>query len=231
MAIEGEIWHRTGDLGSLDVSGLKLHGRVGHQFGAMSPFQLELMLQGEFPITRCCLMTMDQVNLLLVELPRKDLSSELLESISCFASRKSGITIQIKAIDGFPMDRRHNAKINRAALLKLIEKPEASEWQIVDNGALTASEKGRIVRVMNLNHIEAVDQNELLESSSFHLRYQAKGFTSALVSLSIEGDQLVCGRSHWVEGASQWDQIGKILQDRFKRMSINFSPDLKEKIQ
>ena len=115
-------WHRTGDAGYIDVSGrLWLLGRcaarVVDEHGDIYPLGVEhAALQHAF-VRRAAFVAFREKRVLVVELQRRvarpDLRA-LLESLS-FASVDS-----VQVVKRLPVDRRHNTKIDYAALRGLL---------------------------------------------------------------------------------------------------------------
>lgn len=122
VRVGDRVWHRTGDAARLDADGrLWLLGRAGQGFhtasGVRYPLQVEAALRHRFGV-RAALAgvhadgaSVDALRL-AVEGP---LSPAVLE-----AARDLGIT-RVVSVEALPMDRRHNAKIDRAALETLLD--------------------------------------------------------------------------------------------------------------
>ena len=112
----GTVWHRTGDIGYLDDSGrLWLLGRAAATIedsrGELHPFAVECAARLILPRRRTVLAAYEGKRVLLVE-EQLDLSSRsaLTEGLSW--AQLDRITDGVK----IPLDRRHNSKVDYAAL-------------------------------------------------------------------------------------------------------------------
>ena len=115
-------WHRTGDAGYIDAFGrLWLLGRcaarVADRRGSMYPLGVEhAALRYDF-IRRAAFISLHQQRVLAVELRRRAARPDLgplLESLA-FASVDA-----VRIVNRLPVDRRHNAKVDYAALRELL---------------------------------------------------------------------------------------------------------------
>lgn len=122
--VESEVWHRTGDSGYLDDRGRlwltgRCQGRVVDERGVVYPLQVEGAAHAMFDLRRAALMCCRSKRLLIVE-PGRGFSAgsepALLEKLD-WARLES-----VVAVDRLPVDRRHNAKIDYPALVRLIER-------------------------------------------------------------------------------------------------------------
>ncbi len=112
------IWHRTGDAGYFDDTGrLWLLGRTGSQANVSGrfvyPFSIEVAVHGWAGVKRCAMMATRAGACLVIE-GDQDRMSEWSRQAA-----ELGVP-EVKAIDRLPMDRRHQSKVDRASLLKLI---------------------------------------------------------------------------------------------------------------
>jgi acyl-CoA synthetase (AMP-forming)/AMP-acid ligase II len=106
----GHVWHRTGDLARLDATGrLVLVGRVGESVAGHLPLPVESAAERVAGVTRAALMP-DR------ELPLVVYSGSAPESDVRAAT---GIASVLR-VPEIPVDRRHNAKIDRARLRALL---------------------------------------------------------------------------------------------------------------
>ncbi|MEM7699518.1 MAG: AMP-binding protein [Verrucomicrobiota bacterium] len=115
VEIDGEIWHRTGDLGRLEEDGrLWLLGRkaVVNQ-SAITPFAVECAASFLSEKGRTAILELEGELILFAE-KEVDASDQLKRLADQF-----GIT-QIRMLDKIPMDRRHNAKVDYPALRELV---------------------------------------------------------------------------------------------------------------
>jgi olefin beta-lactone synthetase len=113
------VWHRTGDAGYFDDSGrLWLLGRLGTQVKlsrqTVYPFSVEVAARGWQGVRRCALVETPTGACLVIEGPD---SHRLTWSEQ---AKALGIP-RVEAVSGLPMDRRHASKVDRAAVLKLLD--------------------------------------------------------------------------------------------------------------
>jgi acyl-CoA synthetase (AMP-forming)/AMP-acid ligase II len=115
LADGDRIWHRTGDTGYLDNQGrVWLVGRVAHMVGKLHPFLVEAPAEAASWINRAALVEVAGEAVLACEVqdPPTDWQATLL--------RQSQVD-RVTPIQAIPLDSRHNAKIDRAALRRLLE--------------------------------------------------------------------------------------------------------------
>jgi len=117
-----EIWHRTGDAGSLDASGrLWLNGRCSAKIddlhGRLYPFGVECIAMTFPEVRRAAVVTHQSQRVLVVE--ANDFGHALEAQL---ASAVAWARIdKIRFLDRLPVDRRHNAKIDYPALQKRLK--------------------------------------------------------------------------------------------------------------
>jgi olefin beta-lactone synthetase len=115
-------WHRTGDAGYLDALGrLWLLGRcaarVMDQHGTTYPLGVESAALRHQCVRRAAFVSLHQKRVLAVELRRPQIRPELgpLRESLAFARVDA-----IRVVKRIPVDRRHNAKVDYAALRELL---------------------------------------------------------------------------------------------------------------
>lgn len=118
------IWHRTGDAGHLDDQGrLWLLGRTGDQVitakGVQHPFAVETAARMWPGVKRAALITQDNTPVLAIE------GDETQADTWKTRAADFGID-QLRHLASIPLDRRHNSKIDRIALHKLLSKRRSS---------------------------------------------------------------------------------------------------------
>lgn len=119
--IEGdEVWHRTGDAGRLDGQGrLWLLGHAGGEVrgpnGPIHPFAVEVAAQVWPGVTRCALMEKAGHAVLAIEGQRANMQD--------WRSRAQAFGIdRIEVITAMPMDARHQSKIDRGKLARMLKR-------------------------------------------------------------------------------------------------------------
>lgn len=119
--VEDAVWHRTGDLGWLDRQGrLWLMGRASavtlDERGVVYPFAVECAARQIPGVRRAAILAMDGKRILAVE--------------SCSQIAEDNIRTQmewakideVRIVRAMPMDKRHNAKIDYAALRRQLAR-------------------------------------------------------------------------------------------------------------
>lgn len=114
----GITWHRTGDAGTFDEQGrLWLLGRFGSEIampeGPIYPFSVEVAARYWPGVRHSALVGEQGHPILAVQGDRAHLSDWQR------AAREFGIA-DVVSVAQIPMDRRHNSKVDRIALAKLI---------------------------------------------------------------------------------------------------------------
>jgi acyl-CoA synthetase (AMP-forming)/AMP-acid ligase II len=113
---DGVVWHRTGDTGYLDERGrVWLVGRVQDMVGELHPFMVEGRVDGLDWVKRSALVELDEpvLAVCLGEGAPEDWEARLRAS--------SGVD-RVVEVDSVPLDPRHNAKVDRAALRALLAR-------------------------------------------------------------------------------------------------------------
>lgn len=137
-----DTWHRTGDAGWLDARGrLWLGGRcaarIEDSHGRRYPLAVDAALSDNAALSRATLIRHRDSVLLVVE-ARSPSDEETLAAIGR-AMAWAGAD-QVVAIRRFPMDRRHNAKIDYPRLQRMLD--EERWWMRVPMTETTAAQGG-----------------------------------------------------------------------------------------
>lgn len=109
LQLDGEIWHRTGDAGTLDAEGkLWLHGRRAARVGAIYPFDVEAPARMWPGVRRAAL---------LPELVPPTIVLDGVEPTPGLWQSQASALGELRVVNGsVPLDRRHRAKIDYTAL-------------------------------------------------------------------------------------------------------------------
>ncbi len=122
VRVDGDVWHRTGDSGYLDSLGrLWLMGRTSATIiddrGTLHPFAVECAAMQHPAVHRAALVQYKGKRILFVEpagavkiIPENGLLTTL--SWACID--------ELRSLRQIPLDKRHNAKVDYTALLKII---------------------------------------------------------------------------------------------------------------
>jgi acyl-CoA synthetase (AMP-forming)/AMP-acid ligase II len=111
--VEGEVWHRTGDVGFVDEDGrLWLVGRVEHVASGIFPFGMERVIEEIDGIGRVAVVGVDSGVVVFVE------GGGLLEvEIRRVVKEVFGMEVlEVRRIDRLPVDMRHQSKVDYIAL-------------------------------------------------------------------------------------------------------------------
>ena len=109
----GTLWHRTGDVGQIDDQGqLWLVGRVGESVGGLWPLAVEGSAEAMPFVNKAGLVEVGGQAMVAVELidPPEDWATVLEDCTRAQAVR----------VDTIPMDARHNAKVDRMNLTRML---------------------------------------------------------------------------------------------------------------
>ncbi len=126
------VWHRTGDVGHLDGDGnLWIEGRVVHMIhtstGSVSPVPIEIAAESVLGVQRAAAVAVGPrgVQQVVVVVETDDLSEGPAPADLAAAVRAAASPQPIAAVwttDALPVDIRHNAKIDRTALGRDMER-------------------------------------------------------------------------------------------------------------
>ncbi|MBI4935378.1 MAG: alpha/beta fold hydrolase [Actinobacteria bacterium] len=127
--IDGVVWHRTGDVGHLDINGnLWIEGRVVHLIhaltGAVSPVPIEVAAETVPGVRRAAAVGVGPIGLQQVVVVVED-GHDAQASRELAAAVRAAVTPQVVAAvwcGPLPVDIRHNAKIDRTALAATMER-------------------------------------------------------------------------------------------------------------
>jgi acyl-CoA synthetase (AMP-forming)/AMP-acid ligase II len=113
LAIDGRIWHRTGDAGRLDASGrLWLLGRADGAAAGLFPFCVEAAARCWPGVARCALVAVDGHAVLAVE--GDGAPDEWRKKAAAIGE------IRVVAVRDIPLDRRHRSKVDYPALRRVL---------------------------------------------------------------------------------------------------------------
>jgi acyl-coenzyme A synthetase/AMP-(fatty) acid ligase len=130
-------WHRTGDVGHVDVEGrLWIEGRVVHVIhtvdGPVTPVPIEIAVEEVPGVQRAAAVGVGPVGVQqLVVVVETLAASSGAAPASLAAAVRAAVAPQpvaaVRTIDQLPVDIRHNAKIDRAALSASMERVLSGE--------------------------------------------------------------------------------------------------------
>jgi acyl-CoA synthetase (AMP-forming)/AMP-acid ligase II len=115
--VDGRRWHRTGDLGYMDLNGrLWLLGRCGAKIrdkrGTLYPFAVECAAMERPFVRRAAVVSISGRRVLAVETEEPTSPEEIQRSLAW-----AGLD-QVVTLDRIPVDPRHNAKIDYVLLAR-----------------------------------------------------------------------------------------------------------------
>jgi acyl-CoA synthetase (AMP-forming)/AMP-acid ligase II len=130
--IDGEVWHRTGDVGHLDDPGdLWIEGRVVHVIhastGPVTPVPLEIAVEELPGVRRVAAVGVGPVGVQqIVLVVETDAGDEGAASPELAAAARHAVAPQpvaaVWTVVDLPVDIRHNSKIDRAAVAARMER-------------------------------------------------------------------------------------------------------------
>ena len=123
IQVQSMVWHRTGDAGYFDPSGrLWLVGRCSAALsdyrGTVYPFQVEYAVNAVRGVTRAALLQMDSDRVLVLETSSREFKTHCAEAAKCVAQFEIDRIVIVQRI---PVDRRHDAKVDYPALVRLLD--------------------------------------------------------------------------------------------------------------
>lgn len=114
VSIDGEIWHRTGDAGSIDEQGhIWLRGRWSAGSNGRFPFELEVSARLWPNVRNVALLPNSQPQRLMIE-GDKSHQSHWEKLAQQFGE------VELQVVSKIPLDKRHGSKIDYRALNKLV---------------------------------------------------------------------------------------------------------------
>ncbi len=127
---KGKVWHRTGDLGSVDARGClwfvgRVHNAILRDGKFLFPVQAELLLKKMPFVEQAAFLGLEDPLLgekacVVVSLKNKIAQSDLAKQISNLLQRHKIPVDEIKFVDHIPMDPRHHSKVEYDNLRKLL---------------------------------------------------------------------------------------------------------------
>jgi acyl-CoA synthetase (AMP-forming)/AMP-acid ligase II len=116
LAIDGTVWHRTGDAGRLDTAGrLWLLGRLDGRAGDLFPFGVEAAARFWPDVRQAALIAIDGEAVLAIE---GDTASR--DHWQQQADRLGAL--RVVPVKSMPLDRRHRSKIDYARLRQVLRR-------------------------------------------------------------------------------------------------------------
>lgn len=129
---KGKIWHRTGDLGSVDDRGClwfvgRVHNAILRDGKFLFPVQAELLLKKMAFVQQAAFLGLEDPLLgeracVVVSLKTQiDESSNLAKQISNLLEKHNIPVDEVKFVENIPMDPRHHSKVEYSQLIKTLQ--------------------------------------------------------------------------------------------------------------
>lgn len=114
LALDGDIWHRTGDAGRFDEKGrLWLLGRCQDSFDGHYPFSIEIAARTWPGVRRAALCRVKDQALIAIEGDQSH--------IDVWREQAASLGIDtVRRIEAMPLDKRHRSKIDMIALTRMV---------------------------------------------------------------------------------------------------------------
>lgn len=121
--VDGTVWHRTGDAGLFDAEGRlwfagRCAARVNVEGRVLYPAEFEVPLRGLAGLRRTATLEVAGQARLAIETD----DARLVETVTARLAAQDLPAPRIHVLKRLPLDKRHNAKIDYAALRRLLEK-------------------------------------------------------------------------------------------------------------
>ncbi|HOT44205.1 MAG TPA: AMP-binding protein [Spirochaetota bacterium] len=122
----GTVWHRTGDTGYFDKKGrIWLNGRlkdaVRHRGRVIPPYLVEQMIDEIPGVSRSALVENDGKPVIALVIEKGADRLAVLNKVHEAMMGADCSDIPVRELDRMPVDRRHNSKIDRIALKKILK--------------------------------------------------------------------------------------------------------------
>lgn len=141
----GSVWHRTGDYGFMDEQArIWLTGRdkdlISYQGALLPNYCMEIKLDALNGVSRAAVLNIDNKMAVVVE-TTKDQVVALKADIEACCQPVAGADLILYAIEKMPVDGRHNSKIDRPLLKKLISEKQLLAIDESDNTNQSENER------------------------------------------------------------------------------------------
>jgi acyl-CoA synthetase (AMP-forming)/AMP-acid ligase II len=124
ISVGDRVWHRTGDAGYIDDRGRlwlvgRCSARVSDEGGVLYPFAVECAAADVDGIRRSAFLLHRRQRVLVVELQENAPATTRETLLSRLAWARLA---DVRIVPAIPVDKRHNAKVDYPALLKMLER-------------------------------------------------------------------------------------------------------------